>query len=672
MRFSLTWLVLLSSLNLSLATRIALADDASAVEQRLLETIKYLASDELEGRGPGTRGIDLAADYIAGRFASLGLRTDLADGKPFQSFSITIKTALGPINQLALVGPPAADSDQARRLELKLAEQFTPFAAGGSSRFDLPITFVGYGITANKEGYDDYEGLDVKGRAVIVLRHEPQQSNPHSAFNGEKDSEYGSFSRKISNAYEHGAAAIIFCTDQFDIDKQVAQWESRWQTALDQLAEENQKFKTINQPNAEQRAQHREQAAKLISEVQQAAEQLKQAADPMLGFERAGAEGSGRSFPVLYCRRAPIDEMLQASLGVGLAQLEKEIDRSPSPQSRVISGWRAAGEVTIERQDASVKNVIGVLEGEGPLADETIVIGAHYDHLGFGGAGSLMPSSNDIHNGADDNASGTTSLLEVARQLVEKRLSPRRRLAFIAFTGEERGLLGSAHYIHHPLIPLEKTVAMLNLDMVGRLTEEKLIVYGAGTAPEFDPLIDRLAQQGGFQLTKHPEGMGPSDHQSFYLAKVPALHFFTGTHSDYHRPSDDYDKINIPGMRRITELVVTAATELTQAAERPKFQETSGKPTAGSGGDRPYFGSIPDFSQNQTGYALSGVTKDGPAAKAGLQAGDVIIGLGASQVGNLEDFDSALRKFKAGDKVPVKLKRQGAELSVEVTLDPPR
>ncbi len=243
---------------------------------------------------------------------------------------------------------------------------------------------------------------------------------------------------------------------------------------------------------------------------------------------------------------------------------------------------------------------------------------------------------------------------------------------FVAFTGEERRLDRQRHYVRNPLVPLDSTVAMLNLDMVGRMVDDKLIVHGTGTASEFEPLVDRLAKQFGFQITKKPGGFGPSDHSSFYAKKVPVLFFFTGSHKDYHRPSDDFDKLNISGMRRVGELVADLAVALAEAPERPHYQESGEQENLGGGGDRPYFGSIPDFAQDQPGYALTGVTKGGPAERAGLKAGDIIVEFGTSKIGNLEDFDSALRKYKAGDRVPVVVKRGKEQVKLEVTLDPPR
>jgi hypothetical protein len=358
---------------------------------------------------------------------------------------------------------------------------------------------------------------------------------------------------------------------------------------------------------------------------------------------------------------------------MNLAELEKAIDQGPTPQSRELTGWRIKGQVSVERTKAEVKNVVAVLDGEGALAHENVVIGAHYDHVGRGGPGSgaIDPNTKEIHNGADDNASGTATLIEVARQIAAVERTPRRRVVFIAFTGEERGLIGSDFYVKNPLFKLEDTVAMLNMDMVGRLVDDKLIVEGVGTGVEFDALLDRANERYGFKLTKLPRGAGPSDHASFYLKKVPVLHFFTGTHKDYHRPGDDYEKLNVSGMRRVGEMVTEIALKLAEDPARPTYKEVASS-QRGGGGDRPYFGSIPDFAQDQPGYAINGVAKESPAEKAGLKGGDVIIQFGESRIGNLEDFDSALRKYKAGDRVPVVVKRDGKEVTLQVTLAPPK
>ncbi len=641
------------------------ADDNSVVEQRLAESVKYLASDELEGRGVGLSGLDKAADYIAGEFVKLGLKTDLRAGGPFQKFAMTTGAARGEHNALAFAAPDG------QRTELQLDQGFTPLAVGGAGKFDLPLALVGYGISARDEAYDDYAGIDVKGKALIILRHEPQQDNPHSKFNGDKHSTHAPFARKVSNAYEHGAGAVLFVSDTFDLKKNLAQFESRWQTAIDQLAEAQARFKQIEKPSDDQRAKHHRSIGQLVEEIQKWQQEIVEAGDPLLSFTVAGDTGLRREMPVMVCRRSVVDPIVRAALGKDLAAVEREIDQDLKPQSVDLAGWRAQGQADISWTQAEVKNVVGVLEGEGPLADETIVIGAHYDHLGRGGGGSAEPGSTEIHNGADDNASGVAALLEIARVLVAHNKLP-RRMVLIAFTAEETGLIGSAHYVKEPLFPLDQTVAMLNLDMVGRLGGDKLIVYGTGTASGFDRLVDTLGKEYGFDISKKPEGFGPSDHSSFYAKKIPVLHFFTGTNADYHRPSDDFDKLNIPGIRRVAQMTAAIAIALSESPQRPAYLETQAEPFAAGSGDRPYFGSVPDFSQDQPGYALMGVTRGGPAEKAGILGGDIIVHFGDSKIGNLSDFDSALRKFKAGDRVPVLVKRGSDEVQLEVVLDPPK
>ncbi|HLJ11582.1 MAG TPA: M20/M25/M40 family metallo-hydrolase, partial [Planctomycetaceae bacterium] len=309
----------------------------------------------------------------------------------------------------------------------------------------------------------------------------------------------------------------------------------------------------------------------------------------------------------------------------------------------------------------------------GPLADETIVVGAHYDHVGRGGPGSFVPDSNEIHNGADDNASGTVSLIELARRLAARQEKLPRRIVFIAFTGEEMGLFGSARYTKEPVFPLDKTIAMLNMDMVGRLRDDKLTVFGTGTSPIWEGLLKQLGKESHFELALKPEGMGPSDHESFFLKKIPVLHFFTGTHNDYHRPSDDWEKINIPGTERVVDLIEKLIVELANRPDRPEYVAVKGSAElAERAGNRPYFGSVPDFGAEKPGYALAGVAPGSPAEKGGLKGGDRIIQVGPHKIENLSDFDLALRRFSPGESVEVTVMRGDERLTLKVMLDKPR
>ncbi len=604
------------------------ADEGAAAgrRERLRQAVEWLAAPEREGRGPGTPGIDAAAEWVAGQFTAIGLKSPTADDKAFQQFAMTLDAKLGPAaeNVAEIVGPPGPDG-QPVTMRLELGRDFTPLAAGGSGAFDLPLAFAGYGITAPAEKYDDYAPLaatpgGVKGQAAIVLRQEPQKDDPHSVFDGNQASQHAALSRKVANASEHEVGGLVFCNDA-DAD-----------------------------------------------------------GDVLMAFTRAGEGTEKRTMPVLQVRRSVVDDVVRRSLGLGLGDIQKGIDETLQPASKPLAGWRIRGRTAIERVETQGRNVLAELPGRGAPAEggrpavapaETVVLGAHYDHLGYGGANSAAPGERAVHHGADDNASGTALLVEVARQLAAEGPLP-RRILFVAFSGEERGLLGSGHYAANPVVPLGDTVAMVNLDMLGRLDGDKLIVHGTGTGTGLDALVDLLLGRHGFTAAKEPGGFGPSDHASFYAKKVPVLHLFTGSHADYHRPSDTADKINYDGMVRLAALVADIVREIATAPERPSYVEVASKMFARGGGDRPYFGSVPDFGKPGGGYAISGVAKDSPAAQGGLRGGDLIVRVGASKITGLEDFDSALRKHKGGETVPVVVIRDGKEVTLPVVLGKPR
>jgi len=288
--------------------------------------------------------------------------------------------------------------------------------------------------------------------------------------------------------------------------------------------------------------------------------------------------------PVVFARRSAVNSIVNTALGEDLASLEAKIDKGPTPHSRELTGWSALCQTNVIRRSQDVKNVAAVLEGRGALADQTIVVGAHYDHLGRGRSGSGSPSTNEIRNGADDNASGTAGVLEIARAMASRTdVAARRRIVFVAFAAEERGLLGSREYVQRPPFPLDRTVAMVNLDMIGRLTNNKLTVYGTGTSKEFETLIDELNQKYAFDLKKESPGRGASDHASFYEKKIPVLHFFTGVHGDLHLPSDDFDKINLDGMTRITQMVIDVVERLACSEQPPQYLATQSPAPRGRG-----------------------------------------------------------------------------------------
>ncbi|HEX6250282.1 MAG TPA: M20/M25/M40 family metallo-hydrolase [Gemmatimonadaceae bacterium] len=318
------------------------------------------------------------------------------------------------------------------------------------------------------------------------------------------------------------------------------------------------------------------------------------------------------------------------------------------------------------------RNVVAMLEGsDSELRAEAIVVGAHYDHLGWGGLGSLAPDQRAVHNGADDNASGVAVLLEVAR-LLASGPRPARSIVFIAFTGEESGLLGSAHHVSSPAVPLERIRAMLNMDMVGRLGDRPLIVNGRGTAQEWPRLIAEAARAESIAVVTGEDGYGPSDQTSFYARDVPVLHFFTNTHSDYHRPTDDWQSIDAAGLGRVASLVSRLAREAADQRTVLTLVRGAGRPPAaqggGGGGYGAYLGSIPDFSPVEHGVRITGVRAGSPAEKAGMTGGDTIIRFDSTEIADIYAFTNALRARKPGDSVVVTVLREGRELKLPVVL----
>jgi Zn-dependent M28 family amino/carboxypeptidase len=318
---------------------------------------------------------------------------------------------------------------------------------------------------------------------------------------------------------------------------------------------------------------------------------------------------------------------------------------------------------------AAVRNVVGVLPGRGPLAGQVVVLGAHYDHLGRGGAGmgSLDPDSVAvIHNGADDNASGTAALLEAARLLRGRLQGNRRTVVFVAFTAEESGLIGSGWYVQHPLHPTDSTVAMINFDMVGRLRDDRLLALGAATAPEFPALLDSINVKHGLDLQASGDGWGRSDHASFYALKVPVIHFFTDLHDQYHRVSDDAETINAAGIARVAAYAADLTIALATRPHRPTYVSIP-RPVIASG-NRATLGTIPDMGSSPGGVRLTGVREGSPAAVAGIQGGDIITRIGDHAIKDLNDMQNALTSYKAGDVVTVVVRRGDAEVSYTVTL----
>jgi hypothetical protein len=365
--------------------------------------------------------------------------------------------------------------------------------------------------------------------------------------------------------------------------------------------------------------------------------------------------------------------------GIPAVVVRREIGRSfqsplgsNSPMSWV-SNITADFKTDVQKINGKSSNVMGMLEGsDAKLKSEYVVIGAHYDHLGLGGPESLEGNPyGKIHHGADDNASGTAALLELARVLASDRAQLKRSIIFMAFSGEELGLLGSAAFTREPLVPLTSVSAMLNMDMVGRLRDNSLFVGGVGTSPAWQPLLDKLnaKAENNFKLGTGQDGLGPSDHQSFYIKDIPVLFFFTGSHAEYHKSSDTAEKINAEGERQIAEFVRQIAVSVASEPERIAFTRVkSDNSTQGRRGSfRVSIGTVPSYAEQTDGMKLDGVRPGSPAEKAGIKAGDVIIKLGQMNIKNVYDYTAALGELKAGEEVEVVVRRDGQELKLKVT-----
>ena len=362
--------------------------------------------------------------------------------------------------------------------------------------------------------------------------------------------------------------------------------------------------------------------------------------------------------PVVVISRQAADRLLKTS-GLSVAQLEQ------SPSTRPLNGSLLLT-TDIVRNEVPAYNVIGMLEGSDPLLKkEVIIIGAHYDHLGRGGegSGSLAPTSGDIHHGADDNASGTAGVLELARLFTSQ--TPKRTIVFMAFGGEEEGLLGSNYYVNHPLLPLANTVAMINMDMIGRMKDRRLVIGGVGTAKEWRDIMAADTEKS-FQLTLNEDGFGPSDHSSFYAKQIPVLFFWTGTHNDYHKPSDTFEKINYDDQVLILKMVARIVNQLDTADKRLTYTTAKSDPAPRTGGFRVYLGTIPNYADSKDGLLIDGVRDDSPAAKAGLKAGDKIVKIGARDIKDVYDYTAMLGEMKAGEEYVVEVMRGTERLSLRL------
>jgi len=568
---------------------------------RYLNDVKALASPDMEGRGAGTKGLIRAQHLIEKRYKELHLDPAGTNGYS-QPFTVSTGARLKSDNQCSI-------SQGSSRTDLKIESGFVPFSFSSSGRVSAPLVFAGYGATADEFHYDDYAGLDVKDKIVVVLRYEPSGFAEKGGHQGL--TQHSQLITKAINARNHGAKAIVI------LNGKLGEGEEDLLT----------RFGSVSGP------------------------------------EDVGIE-------MVQVKNAIADSWFQAA-GKSLKDVQGQLNNSTKPASFAFpSDLHVSLKVDIETTHATVDNVLAWLPGQ---TDGYVIIGAHYDHLGRGNFDSLAPSQiGQIHPGADDNASGTAGVLELARLLSPQRGQLKRSILFMNFAGEELGLLGSAAWVKNPTRPLAKAVAMINMDMIGRIRDEKVFIGGVGTGSTFKPVLEQAQKEIPFKVEYSAGGYSSSDHTSFVSKKIPVLFFFSGLHSDYHKPSDTWDKINAPSAARLLDLIEGVAVQLATADEPPTFQVVAEeKPPGGGGGAGygPYFGSIPDFGQEVNGVKFSDVKPNSPAAKAGLKAGDILVQFGDKPIKNLYDFTDALRRSKVGEVVEVKVMRDGQPVTASVKLE---
>ena len=647
----------LSVVSLALSITATAQQPGQPSVNRLQQIISYLASDALDGRRTGTPGANDAAHYIAGEFSLLGLRPAIQmagaartrgeiRARYLQPFPYVSKVELGK-NNLLFVNPGRAD-DGAR---FTVGEEWMPLGFSSNAEVkNAEIVFAGYGISSAELKYDDYAASNVRDRVAIVFAGTPDGDNPHGQLQ-----QAGQIRFKVAAARAAGARALLIIANE-----EILQHDRLSQLSYDNAGEAGIPVVVIS----------RQMAARLFGKHDLA---------ELRDFEKVAAQ-------MAMAKLSPSKS--------GAAELELVAFTAKLNLS-----------VNVNRIESPSFNVVGILPGTDPkLKNEAIVIGAHYDHLGRGGEGSLAPREGEIHHGADDNASGTAGVLELARIFSAQK--PRRTIVFIAFSGEEEGLIGSNYYVNHPVVPLQNTVAMINMDMIGRETQKKLIVGGVGTAQEWRAMIDAknvvptaaaslnvpgvgsanlavnlpvnvsvngqpvVAAPGkNFELTMTEDGFGPSDHSSFYAKQVPVLFFWTGTHNDYHKPSDTYDKINYEGEARIISFIAGIVRDIDRSDARPKFTIAKSDSQGRSTGFRVYLGTIPNYADSNDGLTLDGVRDDSPAAKAGLKAGDRVVKLAGRDVKNVYDYTQALSEMKAGQEYEVELIRGGQRMTLKITAE---
>jgi len=555
----------------------------------LHEYVLFLASDSLKGRKPGSPEINVAATYILDHFKTAGLKVMEDNG--FQWFEIVTDVQLGQKNNVIFEGT-----------ETSIRKDFVPLSFSSSATLDAPVVFAGYGFEIDTDSlrWDDYYGVDVKGKWVMIFRADPDLDNSESKF-----IPYSDVRSKVLTAKDKGAAGVLLVTPKG--------------------LEKDDKLMPLVVENNEVTA----------------------------------------GIPILSITRELATRILKKT-GMTIDSLDQTIITSKTPRS-FLTGAILNGTADVIQKREKTANVIAFIEGSDPvLKNEYLVIGGHYDHLGFGGAGtgSRMPDTNAVHNGADDNASGTAMVMALAKRLGGEIGKIKRSIIFVAFSSEEIGLIGSKYFVDHPPVELKKIKVMFNFDMVGRFDPEKnsISVSGTGTSAESDSILLSFEKNLDFSVVHSPDGFGPSDHASFYSSNIPVFYFNTGVHTDYHTPFDDTEKLDFEAQKKIGDFAANIILAVDNLPVALTFRESGKKEQAGRSGRRlkVTLGIMPDFAGTEKkGLRIDGVTKDGPADKGGMKKGDIITGVNGLPVGNIYEYMSRLQKLKHGMTVNVEVIRAG-------------
>src|SRR5688500_5131355 len=566
--------------------------------------VETLASEKFGGREAGSDGERLAAEYIAAQLQRIGARPLPGRQNMFQAFEFTAGSRDGG-SSLAL-GPIGATGSTYGAADVRALS----FSDDGTA--DGDVVFAGYGLVVPESanfGYDSYAGLDVKDKIVLVLRYFPEDADAQTK---SALARYADLRYKANAARQRGAKAMLVVTGP-------------------------------RSPNA----------GELVPR----------------SFDTAIA-GSG--LPAASINARVGTALLQKS-GRALADVQKELDSGNPHVAGFALNTRAQLTTRVVREKKTARNVLAYLPADAAASvpKPWVVVGAHYDHLGRGIGDNSLASRDEAgraHVGADDNASGTASVIALAEAL-SKQPQRKRNLLIALWSAEEIGLIGSKEFLAAPPVPVSQMAAYLNFDMVGRMTNNKLAAQATGTSPVWASLIERANVRAGFDITIQPDPYQPTDVSSFNEASVPSLNFTTGAHTDYHKPSDTADKINYEELDRVVDLSAAISRQLVDVDAPPQFTRVEqSSQTVSRTGLRVYTGTVPDYTAEVKGLLLGGVVAGGPAEKAGLQKGDVIVEIAGQSITNIYDYTFALEPLKIDQPVKVVYTRAGKR--IETTLTP--